>query len=98
MEKNMEYLLEFIFDLIFEVGVEASQNSKIPKYIRYPLIAVIILLFIAVIGLIFFVGAIAFKKNILVGIILIIIGLTMLIMSIIKFKNIYLTKKNENTK
>ena len=29
----MEYLIEFILELIFEFGVEASQNKKVPKII-----------------------------------------------------------------
>ncbi len=88
----MEYLIEFIFELILEGSLEASKNSKIPKWIRYPLIVMIILFFIVVIGLILFTGVISLKKNALVGTFLIIIGLLMLVMSIIKFRKIYLTK------
>lgn len=88
----MEFIFEFILELIFEGSIEVSKNRKIPKYIRYPLIVIISLFFILVIGLIFFTGILSLKKNLLLGIALILIGMLMLIMSVIKFKKVYLTK------
>ena len=86
----MEYIFEFILELLIECGVEANSSSKIPKYIRYSLIAIISLFFIVVIALIFFVGILSLEENMLLGIFLILIGLFMLIMSIIKFRKAYL--------
>lgn len=91
----MEYLFEFILELIVEGSIEASKSNKIPKYIRYPLIIIISLFFIIVIGLVFLAGFLVLKENILVGILLILLGLWMLIMSIIKFKKTYLSKVNK---
>lgn len=91
----MEYLFEFILELVLEGCIEASKSSKIPKWIRYPLIAVISLFFIAVIGLIIFTGFLSLKENILVGMLLISIGFIMVIMSMIKFRKFYLIKLNE---
>lgn len=90
----MEYVFEFILELLLESGIEASKSSKIPKYIRYPLIVIISLFFIVVIGLIFFVGILSLKENILLGILLILIGLFMFIISVIKFRKTYLTITN----
>ena len=64
-------------------------------YIRYLLIVIISLFFIVVIGLIFFVGILSLKENILLGILLILIGLFMFIMSVIKFRKTYLTVTNK---
>lgn len=91
----MEYLIEFILELVFEGSIEASKNNKIPKYIRYPLIAIIILFFIAVIAIIFLAGFLSLKENIIVGIIFILLGLFILVMSIIKFRKTYLNKTNK---
>jgi len=91
----MEYLFEFILELVLEGSIEVSKSSKIPKYIRYPLIVIISLFFITIIGLIFFVGIVSLKENIFVGIFFILIGLSMLIMSVIKFRKTYLTKINK---
>ena len=91
----MEYIFEFIIELVFESGIEVSKSNKLPKYIRYPLIIIISLFFIAVIGLIFLVGILSLKENILLGILLILIGLFMFIMSVIKFRKTYLTKINQ---
>ncbi len=88
----MEYIFEFLLELILEGSIEVSKNRKIPKYIRYPLIVLIILFFIAVIGLVFLAGILSIKENIFVGLIFIVIGLMMLIASIIKFRKTYLIK------
>lgn len=90
----MEFICEFIFEILFESSIEVSKNKKVSKYIRYPLIAIIFLFFIAVIGLIFFVGVIALKESVIAGIIFILIGLYMIVASIIKLKKIYLSKTN----
>lgn len=89
----MGYLIEFILELIFEFGVEASQNKKVPKIIRYLLIFIISFVFLAVISLIIFTGILILSENIIGGIIFIVLGLIMFVSAIIKFKKLYLVKK-----
>ena len=94
----MEYIFEFILELVLEGSIEVSKSNKIPKYIRYPLIVIIALFFIAVIGLIFLVGILSLKENIFLGILFILIGLFMFIMSVIKFRKTYLIKTSKSNK
>lgn len=91
----MEYIFEFILELILEGSIELSKSRKIPKYIRYPLIVLILLFFISVIGLVFLAGILSLKENILLGIFIILIGLFMFIMSIVKFRKTYIIKTNK---
>ncbi|MGM9632047.1 MAG: hypothetical protein ACI3XL_03020 [Eubacteriales bacterium] len=91
----MEYVFEFLLELLLEGGIEIGKSSKTPEYIRYPLFVIISLFFIAVIGLIFFVGILSLKENILLGILLILIGLFMFIMSVVKLRKTYLTIVNK---
>lgn len=88
----MEFLFDLIFDLIMEVGIEASESVKIPKFIRYLIIAVISLFFIAIIGLIFYVGVISLDEHIFAGVFFILLAVIMLILCIIKFKKTYINK------
>lgn len=88
----MEYIIEFILELVLEGSIEASRSNKVPKYIRYPLIFLISLFFIAVIGLIVFTGVIVFKDNALLGSLFILIGVLMFVMCVIKFRKAYLIK------
>lgn len=53
------------------------------------------LFFTIVIGLIFLVGILTLKESIFLGAAFILIGFIMLIMSIIKFRKIYLVKTNK---
>ncbi len=91
----MEYIFEFILELVLEGSIEVSTNSRIPKYIRYPLIVILFLFFIAVIGFVLFTGILSLKENILLGMFLILVGLFLLIMSIVKFRKAYLIKKDK---
>lgn len=91
----MEFLFEFIAELLLEGSIEISSNKKISKWIRYPLIVILILLFSVVIFGLLTLGIIILNKNILAGIFIIIVSIIMLIGSIIKFKNTYLKKSNK---
>lgn len=81
----IECIGEFLLDLAFE----ASRSHKVPKWIRYPLIAMLSLFFIAVIGLIMVAAYLACKEHILVGIFLFSIGMLLLIMGVTKFDKVY---------
>ncbi len=85
----MDDILEFLFELLLEVSVAVIKSSKIPKYIRYPLIGFLALCFIAVFGLIFFVGILLLKENLFFGIFLILVGFFLLIVSVIELRKAY---------
>ena len=89
----MEFIIELILDLLLEGSIEASKSEKVPKPIRYILIALISLFFLAVIGLIIFIGIDTLKNSKIGGIIVISMGVLLLILAIMKFKKIYLKKK-----
>lgn len=89
----MEFLLEFILELFLEESIEISSNKKINKWIRYPLMILVILFFVAVIGLIFFTGVLAFPINKWLSILLLIFGMIMSIGTIVKFRSLFLKRK-----
>ena len=92
----MDLLVEFILEFVLEIGVEASENKKVPKPIRYFLIAFITTFFLAVIGLIYFISIISIKENIAAAIAFFVLGTFMLVASIVKLKKAYISKKEEN--
>ncbi|MBE6160488.1 MAG: hypothetical protein E7157_05545 [Lactobacillales bacterium] len=92
----MELIFEFIIELLFEGVGEASQNKKISKFIRYPLIALIVLAYTAFILLFVFMGVSILKDNMIGGIIIIAFAILFLILSIKKFKETYMEKKKAN--
>lgn len=90
----MEFIFEFLLELVLEGTIEISQSSKVSKVVRYPLIILIILLFLGVALLIIFTGILAYQKmDKICGILFITIGITFLIAGIMKFKKLYLKKK-----
>lgn len=92
----MEFLFELLFELIFEGATCISSNKKISKLIRYPLILIIVLFFLSVIFGLLFLGIILLKENILAGCFTIAISILLFILSIVKFKKIYLKKVEED--
>jgi len=94
----MDDLLEFILELILEGTIELSSNKKVPKWLRYILIFIVSILFLAVISLIFYLGIWIYKESIVLSIAFIILSIAMLIGGINKFKQMYLEKKEENNK
>ncbi len=92
----MELIIEFIIELILEGSFELSKNLKTPKWLRYPLIILVILFFLAVIAIIFIVGYLALKENTIIGLLIIIISIAFAVYSISKFIDIYI-KRNPNS-
>lgn len=89
----MEFVFEFLLDLILEGSMELSSNKKISKFIRYPLICLIALFFTAIILLILFLGLALLNENILASLLMLGIGIAMLYFGIVKFKNMYIERK-----
>lgn len=90
----MDLICEIIFELLFEGATHIAVSKKVPKWIRYPLAIIILLILAAIIGLIFWIGISSLKENIFGGIIAILIGSVLLVCGIIKLKKYY----NENFK
>ena len=91
----MEFIIELLLDLILEGSIEISSNRKVPKWIRYPLIVLIILFFTIVIFGMLILGLIILKNNLYFGLLMILISIILLILGIKKYKIIYVEKKNE---
>ena len=91
----MDFIIELVFDLLLEGSMEISSNKKISKWIRYPILALLILFFATVIFGVIVVGILIIPKSILGGIFMIVIGLIMLVMSILKFRKKYLEIPNK---
>lgn len=90
----MDFLIEFLVELAAEGTVELSKSIKVPKFIRYLLIAIIVSVYVGITGIVFFAAFASIQHNLFFGIILIAIALLMLIMGIVKFRKIYIARKN----
>ena len=89
----MDIIFELLLELVLEGTVELSKSVHVPKFIRYPLIALLALLSIGVIGIIFAVGVWILGENVLLGLLFIALALLMAVMGIRKLRKAYLTRK-----
>jgi len=88
----MDFFIELLLDLLFEGSIEISKNKKVPKWIRFPLIVLIVLVFTILILGILLLGVLFLKSSLAIGTIIIILGIVMLTFSLRKFKEIYVEK------
>ena len=85
----MEDLIEFLIELVFEAGVEASENKKLPKALRVLLAIIIILLYLLSAGLILLVGVLMLEETILGGITMLTLGVVILVALFVKIYKKY---------
>ncbi len=93
----MEFIIELLAELLLEGTFELSQTKKTPKWLRYPLIGIVLFIFLGVTAIIFITGFLALKEMPIVGIILLIAGIFFVIYCLRHFKNIYV-KRDPNSK
>lgn len=93
----MNYIVDFIVELLIEGTYELSRNKKTPSWLKYPLIIIFFLIFLGSTALIFLTAYLSLKEQPLIGIILFIIGLIYSIAFIYKFIKIY-SKRNPSSK
>jgi len=91
----MEFIFELMADLLLEGSMEIASNRKISKFIRYPILAIIILFFLVVIFGLMYLGIISLSGSIIGGIFIIILSLVLLIACVCKFREVYLREKEE---
>ncbi len=85
--------MEFIFDVIFDLIFDSSKNSKVPKPIRYFFIFLVILIIVGIIGMIVLFGIDTLNDSLVGGILVLLIAIILVIVTIVGFRNAYLSKK-----
>ena len=70
----IDFILAILVELFVEGTLELSKDIKVPKFIRYPLLGLIILFILAVIVGIFILGFNLLTEDILLSVVIFIIG------------------------
>ena len=92
----MDFIFELLFELIFEGALSVSSDKKVPNFIRYPLIAFIILFFLGVIVGLFVLGIFSLKKSVIGGIFVIFVSVMLFTMATVKFIKKYINIKDKS--
>ena len=79
----MEFLIDLIGEIIVEGLFELATNKKISKIIRYPLLALFIMLYLGMMLLLILLGISYYKENNFVAFILWGLALGLLIISVL---------------
>lgn len=82
----MDFFIELIGELLIEGSFELATNKKVSKWIRYPLLGVLIILYSIIMFGILFIGINSINENFWVSIFLIVISLVLFIGTIVAIK------------
>lgn len=93
----MEWITEFLFELLLEGSMEISTNQKVSKWIRYPFICLIVLFFASVIILLFVVGISLWNKSKLASLFVIAVSIILLVGSVLKLRKLYGIRKRKTS-
>lgn len=91
----MDIVLEFFLELIVDGGIEASGNKKLSRWIRYPLIALVVLFFGAVIAMMFYLAFGLSSDEPVASVIFSLLGLFFLVGTVLKLRKLYFAKRSE---
>ena len=91
----MDIVLEFFLELIVDGGIEASGNKELSRWIRYPLIALVVLFFGAVIAMMFYLAFGLSSDEPVASVIFSLLGLFFLVGTVLKFRKLYFAKRSE---
>lgn len=91
----MDIVLEFFLELIVDGGIEASGNKKLSRWIRYPLIELVVLFFGAVIAMMFYFAFGLSSDEPVASVIFSLLGLFFLVGTVLKFRKLYFAKRSE---
>ncbi len=91
----MDDVIAFIIELVFDIGSEVASDKKAPKWIRYPLIILVLIFYAAVtIGLLIC-GFIFIEENTILSLIIIGVAILFIIGGARTFHKKYQRKKND---
>lgn len=82
----MDFLIELIGEIFIEGLFELATNKKVPKIIRYPLLTLFILLYLALVGLLVLLGIRIYFDNKLASFILFGLAICLLIITIVSIR------------
>lgn len=86
MVNIMDFLIELIGEILIESSFELATNKKVSKWIRYPILTLLIIFYSAIILGILFIGINYINENFWLSIFLIVVSLLLFIGTIFAIK------------
>ena len=90
----MEDILEAMAEILWDGALKLSTDNRLPKWVHYPAIGLIVLLFTAVVGIILALGLHMLVDVLFVGVLLIVLDALFVFLATRKFRRVYSLKKD----
>lgn len=82
----MDFLIEFVGEILVEGLFELATNKKVSKIIRYPLLTLFILLYLGLVGLLILLGIRLYFDNRLASYILWLLAVGLVVITVISLR------------
>ncbi len=92
----MDFLFEFMLDLVLDGSIEIIKNNKVPKWIRIILFIFIAVFLAAVIGVMYYFAFYILDKSIIGAVLIFLVATFLFVCIIFKFIKTYISKKIPN--
>lgn len=90
----MDDITELLVELFWDGAFALSTDNRLPKWVRYPTIGLIVLLFAAVVAVILMVGILMLRRVWFAGLLFLGLGVFFAYWGIRKFRRVYILKKD----
>ena len=90
----MEFLTEFLIEFLLEGSLELGTNKKVPAFIRYPLLFLILISILLLLGGIFLLALMIRNENIWIFLFLIGMDFFLILGFLLKVYHVYQKKKS----
>ena len=90
----MDDIIELLVELFWDGPFALSTDNRLPKWVRYPAIGLIVLLFTAEVGIVLALGIHMLVDVWFVGVLLIALDALFVFLAIRKFRRVYILKKD----
>lgn len=82
----MDFLIELVGEIFIEGLFELATNKKVPKIVRYPLLSLFVIFYLALVGLLILLGIRLYFDNKLASFILFGLAIGLLIITVISIR------------
>lgn len=95
----MDFIIEFVGEVLLEIGFSVAKDKKVSKFIRYPMILLISLFILFILFVIGYFGISAIMNpegelNILFGLLLLAFDIILIVFGIIRIKEVIKKEKD----
>ena len=90
----MDFIIEIICEIFFSIITSTIEDRKVSKWVKYPFIGIIFILYTFIIGVLIWAGINSFQNDIIKSVVSFLLSAILLFSGIMSIRKIYEKKDN----